>query len=65
MNEDEINFIISEKLRNIIQEEEVVQSKIRSYINKGKSKLYIKQKLFERQESKDLIEKYTQEMFLD
>lgn len=62
---EEIEYIISEKLKNIIVEEEVIVSKIRSYKNRGKSKLYIKQKLFERQENKDLIDKYLQEAFID
>lgn len=65
ISEDEINYIITEKLRNIIQEEEVIQSKIRVYIWKWKSKLYIKQKLFERQEDRDLIEQYLEEAFID
>ena len=61
----EIDYILTEKLRNIIQEEEVIQSKIRTFKNKWKSKLYIKQKLFERQEDKNLIEQFMQEAFLD
>jgi len=65
INDDEIEFIITEKLKNIIQEDEVIQSKIRSYINKWKSKLYIKQKLFERKENRELIEKYLEEYFLN
>jgi len=65
ISDDEIEFIITEKLKNIIQEDEVIQSKIRSYINKWKSKLYIKQKLFERKENRELIEKYLEEYFLD
>ena len=43
----------------------MIQSKIRVYKWKWKSKLYIKQKLFERQENKDLIEKYLEEAFVD
>ncbi len=58
MDKVEIDFIIKEKLRNIIQQEEVIESKIRNYKNKWKSKLYIKQKMFERMENKDLTEKY-------
>lgn len=65
ISDEEIEYILTNKLKNIIQEEEVIQSKIRNYKNKWKSKLYIKQKLFERQENKDLIEKYLEEMFLD
>ena len=63
--EEEINYILAEKLRNIIQEEEVIQSKIRVYIGKWKSKLYIKQKLFERMENRDLIEQFLEEAFID
>lgn len=63
--QDEIDFILQEKLRNIIQEDEVIQSKIRTFKNKWKSKLYIKQKLFERQEDKELIDKYLEEAFLE
>lgn len=65
IKEDEIEYILTEKLRNIIQEVEVIQSKIRVYIGKWKSKLYIKQKLFERQEDRDLIEKYLEEAFVE
>lgn len=60
---EEIDYILTEKLRNIIQEDEVIQSKIRTFKNKWKSKLYIKQKLFERGEDKELIEKYLMEAF--
>ncbi|MDD2871118.1 MAG: RecX family transcriptional regulator [Candidatus Gracilibacteria bacterium] len=62
---EEIEYILTEKLRNIIQEEEVIQSKIRLFKNKGKSKLYIKQKLFERGENRELIEKYLLEAFME
>ena len=62
---EEIEYILTEKLRNIIQEEEVIQSKIRVYIWKWKSKQYIKQKLFERQEDRNLIQKYLEEAFID
>jgi hypothetical protein len=49
---------VNERLKNIIVEEDVIKSKIRYYKEKGKSKLYIRQKLFERQEPKELIEKF-------
>lgn len=65
IKQEEIDFIFWEKLRNIIQEDEVIKSKIKNYKLKWKSKLYIKQKLFERQENKDLIEKYLKEAFFD
>jgi len=62
---EDIEFILWDKLRNIIQEKEVIKSKIRNYINKWKSRLYIKQKLFERMEDKDLWEKYLNEAFIN
>jgi hypothetical protein len=49
-------------MKNVVVEEEVIKSKIRYYREKGKSKLYIKQKLYERQEPKKLIEKFTEEI---
>lgn len=51
---EDIDFIINEKMSSIIQEEDVINSKIRLFIQKWKSKKYIKQKLFERQEDIDL-----------
>lgn len=60
-----IDYIINEKLKNIIEEEKVIESKIRSYKSRWKSKLYIKQKLFERQEKPELIEKYLNEYFAE
>ena len=65
ISSEEINYIINEKLKNIILEEDVIELKIRNYKNKWKSKLYIKQKLFERQEKKDLIDMYLEEAFVD
>ncbi len=64
INDEEIKYIIEEKLKNIIQEDEVIQSKIRVFKSRGKSKLYIKQKLFERQENNDLVSVYLDEAFL-
>jgi len=63
ISDEEINFIIKEKLKNIIQEEETIKSKIRVYIWRWKSKQYIKQKLFERQENKELIDLFLEEYF--
>jgi len=65
ISDEEINYIIEEKLKNIIQEEDVIESKIRSYKNKGKSKMYIRQKLYERQEQKELIEELLETNFED
>lgn len=58
-----IDYIINEKLKNIIQEEEVIKSKIKSYKSRWKSKLYIKQKLYQRQENPELIDKYINQYF--
>jgi hypothetical protein len=55
IDEKQINFIISEKLKNIIQEDEVIKAKIRNYKDKQKSKKYILQKMFQRQENMDLV----------
>lgn len=65
ISDDEIEYIIKEKLSSIVLEDEVIKSKIRSYREKWKSKLYIKQKLYERMEQKELIETYLEEAFLD
>ncbi len=62
---EEIRYIIDERLKNIIQEDEVIKSKIRVFKSRGKSKLYIKQKLFERQENKELAENFLEEAFLE
>ncbi len=61
----ELEYIIEEKLKNIIQEKEVIESKIRSYKQRGKSKQYIKQKLFERQEKRELFEELLELSFVD
>ncbi len=65
INREEIDFIIKEKLKNILQEKEVIKSKIRIYKRKWKSKLYIKQKLFQRMENPDLIALYLEKAFIN
>lgn len=65
IGQEEINYIIVEKMKNVIQEEEVIMSKIRGFKSRGKSKLYIRQKLFERQENRELYEKFLEEAFLE
>ena len=65
ITDEEIDFIVLEKLQNIIQETEVIKAKIKFLRGKGKSKLYIKQKLYERQESKELIEQFLEEEFME
>jgi len=58
-----INYIINEKLKNIIQEKEVIKWKIIAYKWRWKSKFYIQQKLYQRQEKPELIKKYLNEYF--
>lgn len=65
ISDEEIDFIISEKMQNIIQEVEVIKAKIKFFKWKGKSYLYIKQKLYERQEPKELIEQFLDEEFIE
>ncbi len=54
--EKEINFILEEKLKNIIQEKKVCFAKINSLINKWKNINYIKNNLRQKLFEKDLIE---------
>ena len=65
IDNEQIEYILKEKLRNIIIEQEVIESKIRIYKQKWKSKIYIRQKLFLRQEDKELSEKFLEEAFID
>lgn len=65
LSDEEIDYIINERLKNIIEEEEVIKWKINSYKSRWKSKLYIKQKLYERLEPRELIEKYLEEAFVE
>ena len=65
ISEEEIKYIIEDKLRNIILEEEVIESKIRSYKNKWKSRKYISSKMFERMENKEITQKYLDIYFED
>ncbi len=65
ISDEEIDYIVEEKLKNIIVEEDVINAKIRWYLARWKSMLYIKQKLFERQERKELIEKCLWKVFID
>lgn len=59
----EIDFIFEEKLRNILQEEQIIESKIRGFIEKGKSKNYIKFNLLQKLFDCDLINKYLEISF--
>lgn len=63
ISDEEISFIIEEKMKNILQEDEVLKSKINSYIRKWKSLNYIKQKLFEKKFDKNDIDKNLEKIF--
>lgn len=65
IGEREIDFIIEEKLRNIIKEEEVLKSKIRNYQLKNKNLNYIKQKLREKLFEKDMCDSILESEFLE
>ncbi len=62
---DEISYILDKKMSSIIDEEAVILSKIRSYKSRWKSKLYIKQKLYERLEPKEMIDDFLYQEFID
>ena len=51
----EIDFIISESMRNLIFEEEVARSKIKIYVEKNKNLNYIKNKMYQKFFDKDLV----------
>lgn len=53
--QEEIDFIINEKMRNIIFEKEVAKSKIKNYILKNKNFSYIKNKMHQKYFDKDLV----------
>jgi len=63
INDEEIEFIIKEKLRNIIEEKEVIKAKINNYKNKWKSRQYILWKMYERQEDSELVKEFLSELF--
>lgn len=53
--EEEIDFILNQKMSSIIFEEEVAKSKIRNYIEKNKNFSYIKTKMFQKYFDKELV----------
>ena len=55
--QDEIDYILNEKMRNIIQEEEVCKWKIKSLVRKWKNISYIKNNLRQKMFCLDMIEK--------
>ena len=51
----EIDFIISESMRNLIFEEEVARSQIKIYVEKNKNLSYIKNKMYQKFFDKNLV----------
>ena len=60
ISDDEIEYILQEKLRNIIQEEEVCRSKIKNLVGKNKNVSYIKNNLRQKLFDTEMIEKILQ-----
>ena len=63
ISEDEIFYILNEKLRNIIQEPEVCRSKINNLIWKNKNVSYIKNNLRQKMFEPEMIEEILQTEF--
>lgn len=55
INDEEINFIVDEKLKSIIFEKQVARTKIKNYVEKNKNLSYIKNKMFQNFFDKDLV----------
>ena len=56
INEETIEYILNEKMRNIIQEEEVCRAKIKNLVGKNKKISYIKNNLRQKLFSPEMIE---------
>jgi len=65
ISDEEILFIINEKLKNFLQEENILRAKIKNFLWKWKNLNYIKTKLFEKKFDKNDIEKILKEEFLE
>lgn len=63
IQEKEIQFILKEKLKNIIQEHEVCRSKINNLIQKNKNIIYIKNNLRQKLFDWDMVEEILQQDF--
>jgi SOS response regulatory protein OraA/RecX len=61
--EDDIEFIVNEKMWNILVEKQIITSTINNYINKWKNIFYIKSKLYEKWFKKEEFEKNLVEEF--
>jgi len=57
ISDEEISFIIDEKMKNLLQEENILKAKIKSFLRKWKNLNYIKTKLFEKKFDKNDIDK--------
>lgn len=60
INEEEIRYIIEDKLRNIIQEKEVCRAKIKNLIWKNKNIRYIKNNLRQKLFAAEMVEEILQ-----
>lgn len=65
ISDEEINFIIEEKLKNLLQEENILKAKIKNFLWKWKNLNYIKTKLFEKKFDKNDIEKILNEEYFE
>ena len=65
INDEEIEFIIKKKLKNILKEEEVIKAKINNFKNKWKSRKYILCRMYERQENIELVQNILEKLFTE
>lgn len=65
ISDEEISFIVEEKLKNLLQEENILKAKIKNFLWKWKNLNYIKTKLFEKKFDKNDIEKILNEEYFE
>ena len=65
ISDEEIFFVIDKKLKNFLQEENILRAKIKNFLKKWKNLNYIKKKLFEKKFDKNDVEKILNEEFLN
>lgn len=65
ISDEEISFIIEEKMKNLLQEENILKAKIKTFLRKWKNLNYIKTKLFEKKFDKDDIDRILNDDFLE
>ena len=63
--EDDIEYILHEKMWNILVEKEIIDTKVRNLQFKWKSKRYISWNLYEKWFNKDDFEKIIEQYFID